>query len=248
MMQGIYSGAAAMDAYAKRQEVFAANMANISSAGFKRRVDVSFSEELKGDSSRGQGVRAPKVALKIDFTPGEVLYTKNPLHISLENSEKPDGNAFYAVVNDDGQELYARAGRLSIDSSGRLVNATSGYALVNPNGAPIQLNQGGGRNLEITHDGSILQDQNNVGMIKTVRFASLRHLSPVNNSLFSAGKNSGIESTKNGVKVKQGYLENSNVNSVSELVNMIANYRSYEASQRIVRQMDQSAQQLNKIV
>ena len=243
MDQGLYTGAAAIAAFESRQETIAANLANVATPGYRQRVDRFSSYLADGGMREGHAALTPEHSRVLDFTPADARHTGDPLNVSLENLEARDGNAFLAVVDELGDEFYTRAGRLAFDGEGTLIHASSGKALPNTNGTPIQINPRGG-DLIIDGEGAVFQDGNEIGRLKTVRFGNLGALTPHQNGLFRAGATSLVESGDGRVKVSQGYLENSNTNTVDTLVDLIGNYRAYETAQRAMKQMDSATKQL----
>ena len=83
-----------------------------------------------------------------------------------------------------------------------------------------------------------------MGQLKVVEFGNLLDLAPANDGLYTAGMLNPVESAIGRVEVLQGYLESSNAGAVDELVEMVTNFRSYEAAQRVIRKMDESMQRL----
>ena len=243
MLTGMYTGAAAIDAYEKRQESFAGNLANISTPGYRRRVESFTSTELKGYSPQGTKSRVPRFHQKIDFTPGEIYPTNSQFDLALVGITPGDGNAFIAVQTGRGEEQYTRNGHLAVNNQGMLVHASSGFPLVNANGAAIRLNPDGGPPT-IDAQGNIYQGGNSLGRLKIVRADRPGSLRPMNHGLYAAGPADRMDAADGVVEVHQGYLESSNVSPVNELIDIITNYRAYEASQRVIKQMDQSLQRL----
>lgn len=242
MLMGIYSGAAALETCQKRQEVTAANLANISTPGYRRRVESYESFELNGNG-KGVGVEAPRFRVKMDFTPGTIHHTGNDLDLALTNESTQDGNAFFVLKTPNGGERFTRSGRFNLDSQGHMIHASSGLPLILPNGAPVVLNPAGGTP-SIDGQGRIFQQGQEVGQIKVARFGRLDRARPLDYGLYSPGRDNRTESIVGEVEIRQGHIEQSNANAVDELVSMISNYRAYEASQRVVRTMNQSAQKL----
>lgn len=243
MMQGLYTGAATLSSFEKQHEAITANLANISTPGYRRRVQAMVSQRLGSRTMGMADVQTPRFSLKVDFTPADTVHTGRLMDVAIGGGPKKDGNAFLALRSDSGEEFYSRAGRLNMDEGGKLTHATSGYSLVNPNGAPIVLNPLGGK-IAIDDRGSIIQGGQPVGQLKIVRFSNLAGLGPADRGLFQPEAGNSVESAVGEVKVRQGYLENSNAQAMDEMVKMIMNYRSYEATHRIMRQMDQSLQKL----
>ena len=246
MMQGLYAGAASLQAFEERQDALAANLANISTPGYRQRVEVMSSMEMKGRNGRGQrgarGIHAPRFNMAVDFRPGEINQTGGDFDVALMSIDPKDGNAFLAVGTDQGEQ-YTRNGRLSLDGQGNLVHASTGFKVLSPGGSSITLNSEGGPPI-IDNRGNISQDGITVGQLKVVGFGDLLDLEPANEGLYTAGMLNPVESAIGRVEVLQGYLESSNAGAVDELVEMVTNFRSYEAAQRVIRQMDESMQRL----
>ncbi len=242
MTMGLYSGAAAINTYERRHEAISANLANISTPGYRRRVNMSSSEMLGGRNGRGRGIQAPRFHVGIDFTPGDIYHTGAPLDVALQSVGGNDGNAFFTVGTDLGEQ-YTRNGRLSMDGQGQLIHSASGYPLLAPNGSPVTLNPEGGSPI-IDKRGNIIQDGNTVGQLKVVSIGRLHALRPAGHGLFETGPANPVESAIGPVEVRQGFLESSNAGAVDEMVEMVANFRAYETSQRVMRQIDQSLQKL----
>ncbi len=101
-------------------------------------------------------------------------------------------------------------------------------------GGPIQIPPG---SIEILVDskGNIKADGSNVGKLMITNFTDLTSLVSIGDSLFTAPIESINESNDINTKVAQGYLESSNVDIVIEMVDMIANMRSYEASNNVIK-------------
>ncbi|MFH2000185.1 MAG: flagellar hook basal-body protein, partial [Planctomycetota bacterium] len=221
------------------------NLANISTPGYRRRVESYESYERKANAL-GTGIEAPRFNMKIDFTPGTIQQTGNHLDLALTNESTKDGNAFFVLKTPNGGERFTRSGRFSMDSEGHMVHASSGLPLILPNGTPVTLNPSGG-DPTIDVQGRISQAGQEVGQIHVARFGRLDNVRPLDHGLFSPGSNNSTESVAGNVEIRQGQLEMSNAGVVDELVNMITNYRAYETSQRIIKTMDQTAQKLLQV-
>jgi flagellar basal-body rod protein FlgG len=242
MWTGLYSGAASLHAFEKRHEVSATNLANISTPGFRRRI--AFMQESQKRAGRAQDSAIyPKFSVKMDFTPGNLYHTGDKQDLAILDSEQNDGNAFFALKDRNGQEFFARTARLEVDALGQLVDSRSRFSFTLPNGAPVNLAPGN-TSVLIDEQGGISQNGTEVGQLKLVRFESLEDLRPYQHGLFTADPQNRTQTAQGMVKVKQGHKEASNANAVDELVDMVTNYRAYEATQRIIKQMDQSMQKL----
>lgn len=243
MLTGLYAGAVSLDAFEKQQNVSAANLANVSTPGYRRRI--AFMGHMPDDSVRTNrnNLKVPQFSVTLDFSPGNIHHTGNTMDLAIVDNARHDGNAFFALTDRSGRQWYARSAQMEVDARGQLLHGASGFSFVFPNGAPVQLTPGGS-SLKIGDHGAIIQDGAEVGQLKMVRFQDLQNVQTGPHGLFSPGPRNHTQPVDSTVQVKQGYREASNANAVDELVSMIANYRAYEATQRIIKQMDQSAQRL----
>ena len=186
------------------------------------------------------------------FEQGSLKETNNPYDLTLE------GEGFFAIQTPDG-ERYTRNGTFTIDSNGILVTK-EGFPVLGENG-PINLKK---NNFMIDQAGNIFHnaiyaddplrlvsmEENEweqtelVDKLKIVDFPRERYLKKIGNSMWQANDNSGeafAADMGSKVKVLQGYLESSNVNSVTEMVDMIEVNRAYEASQKVIQTQDNLA-------
>ncbi len=192
------------------------------------------------------------------FEQGGVQKTEAPFDIALE------GSGFFVVETPYG-ERYTRNGSFQIDPSGTLVTK-EGYPVLGEQGH-IQIKQ---NNFVIDEDGKIFvnaiyqddpyrlvsQNENRweetvlLDRVMTVDVDEPRYLRKQGSSLWSATEDSGPAEIiqDNRPKVLQGFLEVSNVNPVTQMVEMIEVNRSYEASQRVIQSQDTSSEQLINVV
>lgn len=208
------------------------NLANSGTAGFKKQVLVSrpFLEYLRlagaSEPPANFPVGLPRTETITDHRPGTVKFTGNPMDVAIED----DG--FFEVMTDHGP-AYTRQGSFRLDVQGRLVTeagmpvaGTSGEIFLKTSG-PV-----------ILQSGKILENDREVGQIRLARFADPGSLEHIGNGLYLAGsastlKNEGYD------RIRQGYTEASNVNSMTEMVKMIETMRHFESSQRIVQGYDE---------
>ena len=211
----------AMNTQVDRQGVVANNLANISTTGFKR--DVSFIEFLTGDP-------ASKLVVRTDFAPGRLKQTDNPLDLALV------GRGFFAVETDDG-EAYTRNGRFTVGEDG-VLRTVSGFPVLGLNGPvtlPLEGMRGGG--LTVTARGEVLVGGEPAAMLRIVDFESYAGLKKVGADLFKATAGSFPEPAVEPA-VRQGNLEESNVDPIGEMVGLIELQRRFESSLRVVRALD----------
>ena len=241
-------------------DVIANNLANINTTGFKR-SQINFQDLLyvkmkeagtevasginsPGGMEIGSGVRAAST-IKV-FTAGEMQNTNRPLDIAIR------GDGFLQVSLPNGDIGYTRDGSLQKNANGELVT-TNGYAIEPAISIPIDASS-----VSIEKDGGVniidaAGTQSVVGTIQLARFPNPSGLSSEGDNLFAETEASGTPTTgtagENGFGTFQsGFLEKSNVQMVTELVNLITAQRAYEINSRAIRAGDDMLQTANGMV
>jgi len=213
---GLSSAASALRYWERRQEVVANNLANVSTDGFKgERV-----------FARMMGDALPVAQTATDQRAGTFRQTGNALDVAVEN----DG---YLVVDTPAGERFRRGGSFQLDATRQLVDA-DGQALLGAKG-PIRLPVG-----EVTIDGAgrVRVDGAEVAQLR------LERTTPGASLLHDAGSLFIPDASRQPVplaerKVRQGFIEESNVSSVGSLVDMIAVQRAYASVQKAVTTLDE---------
>ncbi|WP_371372225.1 flagellar basal-body rod protein FlgF [Sporomusa aerivorans] len=233
MIRGIYTSASGMLAETTRADTIANNLANGNTTGYKKDIAISkdFASLLIQRINDGKNV--PTIGTlglgsEIDeiatiHTTGPMRTTGNPLDFAV------DGNGYFAVETQTGLR-YTRNGSFTRNAQGELVNS-EGQRVMGQNGV-IRIPDG---KLSVNESGQISVDGVAAGQISLVAFDNERELLKEGASLFLAPDN-GRQATG---KVMQGMLEQSNVNVISEMVNMISAYRAYEVNSKTVQAHDQ---------
>jgi flagellar basal-body rod protein FlgG len=187
------------------------------------------------------------VATEKLFTQGNLAQTGNSLDVAVS------GRGFFQVTLPDGTTAYSRDGSFQVDSQGQLVTS-SGY-IVQPG---ITIPQGA-QSVTIGTDGtvSVLAAGNSaptqVGSLQLADFVNTAGLQPIGSNLYleTAGSGAPLTGTPglNGLgTVQQGSVETSNVNVVTELVNMIETQRAYEMNSKAISTTASMLQYLNNNV
>ena len=261
MIRALYSSATGMKAQETMLDVTANNLANVNTNGFKR-SHVDFADLLYstirqpgGIVSEGQqtpvglevGSGARAVATTKLFTPGALDRTGNATDLAIE------GSGFFKVELTDGTPRYTRDGAFHPDNTGRLVTS-DGHPL--DGGITIEA----GINLDtvtIGTDGTVsaVRDGQNVelGRIQLFRFPNPAGLSSQGGNLFAANQASGDEVAGtpglDGLgTLRQGFVESSNVEVVTELVGLITAQRAYEVNARAIRAGDEMLSNTSQII
>ena len=230
MLRGLYSGATAMNALTKQQELISSNLANINSNGFRRAV-LSFEELREGTTDKQIGVRANKPS--IDFSTGTPQQTGNPLDASIS------GDGFFSVQTPDGTR-YTRAGSFHRDpNSGQLVNV-EGFP-VDGDGGPINIDPSiSDREISMDTTGIFSARGLSLGKLAVTKFADNSQLIPHGQVYFEAP--AGAASEVSPGEIISGSLEMSNSQPVTELINLIITSRMFEAAERSMRTISETIQ------
>ena len=246
MLYGLYHSAGGIASARATQDVIANNLANADTVGFKRLVTLDAERPAAHSAHSAQAVPAdPRFArvtggpllhgTALDRGQGGVEHTGNPLDLALVG----DG---FLTVSKDGQARLTRDGRLNLDAAGRLVLDADPSALVlDVEGEPITLPADVARDSFQFDDAGTLKDAESGKPYARLDLGLPRQpdtLRPVGGSLFDfAG---GTTSADGGVVVRQGYVEQSNVDPTVELTRMIEVGRLLEANANLIKYADTS--------
>lgn len=247
MIRGLYTSGWSMLACAGKMDVIANNLANVNTNAYKKDIMVfeSFPDILArrlydtqsvsepsteiGSMSYGKGVGE----IYTCYNQGQLLQTGAKLDAALQNSDR----AFFTIgvpdENGELKEFYTRDGSFEINSGKQLVTK-DGYAVMGVKG-PIVLESS---EILIDRDGTVSVNGSAAGRILVKQFTDTKGLRKTGSNLL---ENTGgsVEETFTGTVV-QGSLEQSNVNIIREMVDMIDIMRSYEANQKMIQYQDSS--------
>lgn len=259
MWRGLYTAATGMITETRRTDTIANNLANADTTGFKRDDAVTMDFEpmllrrindksdapdvtsFKGFSlgnpapivgSLGLGAQVADIAT--DYSQGSLKTTGNPLDMAIQ------GEGYFRIDTARG-ERYTRDGNFYRDANSRLVTV-NGDNVLDVNGRPITIPEESA-DFAVSEDGNIVADGIQVAQLGLVTFQG------GNDVMIKEGDNLyRVAEGVNGAPplapqqatgtIMQGALERSNTEVVSEMVNLIANYRAYEASSKAVVTQD----------
>lgn len=246
MMRALYTAATGMIAQQYNLDTIANNLANVNTTGFRgnqaRFQDLLY-QTLKAPGSPigasivpvGQdvGLGSKIGSSEKIFTQGSVQQTNNPLDIAIE------GDGFFQVTLPDGTTAYTRDGSFKKDSTGAVVSA-DGYFLSPQITIPtnaISVNVGSDGTVTAITPGAT--NPTTLGQITVARFVNPAGLAPQGKNLFTQTAASGTpiisQPGLNGAgTLLGGYLENSNISIVNEMVNMIVAQQAYQANSKSI--------------
>jgi len=239
MLYGMYISAAGALANSHRQDVIANNLANVDTVSFKRDLAVLQSrrtEAAENGSSRytaedlekmGGGTFAHPV--HTDYSPASLEETGNVYDLALE------GRGFFRVRNGE-QLLYTRDGRFTINDKNQLVTMAGGYPVLDEGGQPIAID----RNLDfsVNDQGFISQGGSMLARLGIADIADTGQLQKQGNNMYVNRGSDPVQPAP--TPVRQGYLENSAVDAVNELVNMMQAQRLFQANTSLLQIQDRS--------
>jgi flagellar basal body rod protein FlgG len=216
---GLTSAAASLRYWERRSEITAHNLANASTDGFK--AERVFARLL---GAAGEGGTVAQTAT--DFRAGTLRTTQNALDVAMAN----DG---FLVVDTPAGERFTRGGSLRLDADRRLVDG-GGRALLGEKGA---ITVPAGAQLTIAADGTVSADGRPLDRLRVERAGTGATLAHEGGTLFvpDAGRQPVAAAERD---VRQGAIEESNVNPVSAMVDMIAVQRAYATVQKAVTTLD----------
>ena len=253
MWRGLYTAGAGMITETKRTDVIANNLANSSTTGYKRddAINREFAPMLIRRINDGKpqndvtsingfsiGGAAPVVGtlglgsyiadIATDHAQGSLQTTGNPLDLAIA------GDGYFAVQTPQGVR-YTRDGNFYKAASGQL-QTVNGQAVLDNQGRPITI-PARATMVTIGEKGQIMADNQPVATLQFVQFGPDRQaLLKQGNSLYYP--QAGAQAQPAVGTIQQGMLENSNTNVVTEMVELINNYRIYEAGSKAVISQD----------
>ena len=252
----LYQAAAAMDASARWQEAVSENLAEVSRPGFKKH-DVTFSglvagkmekpvemiktttdpvtgEEVESTKTGEKRFQLPKPSLAINFEQGPLKQTQVKTDIALI------GKGFLQVQDPQGNNLFTRDGELKMLPSGQLVTKEgydTGLQLNDPNQV---------QSLVIAKNGTASQAGEVIGQLQLVAFEDPSNLIRISGAYYKANPaDMGMpmadidRETEGFTEIEQGFLEQSNSTSLTEMTSLIRSMRHFEANQKVIQAHDQ---------
>ncbi len=258
MLRALYTAATGMKAQQLYLDNVSNNLANINTTGFKKSQvnfqDLLYDKKFIAGSQSAQGFEIPAgiqlgggvrpISTSKVFTQGNQQTTSRSLDLAIE------GNGFFQITRPDGTVGYTRDGSFELNSKGEVVTA---------DGLPLSptITIQDAKEISIGTDGTVyVKDATNtlqnVGQIMLANF-------PNPAGLDNIGKNMYVETLATGApivsvpgqqgtgEIYQGALENSNVETVTELVNLITAQRAYEINSKAIKASDEMLSTINNM-
>ena len=261
MLRALYTAATGMQAQQINIDTIANNIANVNTTGFKqgraefqdllyqniRPAGTASSASTSYPVGLQLGLGTRPVATDRIYRQGDFRQTENPLDLVIE------GKGFFQVRMPNGELAYTRDGSFHMSAEGALVTA-DGNPIEPQITIPADAQEiviGSDGTVSVTQAGQAAAQQ--VGTLQIANFQNPSGLNGIGRNLFLPSAASGDASAggpgQNGLGLlNQGFLEQSNVNVVEEMVNMIVAQRAYEVNSRAVRVADDMLSQINNLV
>ncbi|MEG0962392.1 MAG: flagellar hook-basal body protein [Lachnospiraceae bacterium] len=253
MVKGLYTAYTGLINQQNRLDTITNNLANSATSGFKKEgaTSQSFADTLAvkikdtSDYNLPKGLGIMNMGVKIgenytDYGQGAFRVTDNVYDVALE------GDGFFAIsfTNKAGETSmkYTRDGAFTVNTAGYLVTKDGDYVL---NQAAAQASNPGqagyirldpNAKLTIDEQGYLYQNDIALGQIGVVDVADYNYIGKYGENMYELAEGGQIQDSN--AKVTQGSLEMSNVNVVSEMVEMITISRAFESNQKIIQTID----------
>lgn len=261
MMRALYIAKTGMDSSQFQLDTISNNLANANTVGFKKGhalfQDLFYQTLRQPGSQQSNGATLPTglsvgtgaapVATSRIFSEGSLVNTGNTLDLAIV------GDGFLQLQMPDGTTAYTRNGEFSRNQNGDVVNAEGLPLIPNinipANAAQLTISTGGV--VQYTLPGAT-QSPQTAGTIQLATFVNPQGLISMGGNLYAQSGSSGDpqvgnpDSDSRG-QVRQGFLEQSNVNVTEELVNMIQAQRSFEMNSRAIKAADEMLQNLTQL-
>jgi len=247
MLDGMKMATQGMMTLSAKQDIITNNLANVSTTGYRKESITisSFTDILNREIGGMDGMH--QSSYEIATAPGMEVHgrlgTSSVTH-SSQGSLKETGNPFDMALDDNGRGFFAiqsqdgirftRAGSFRLATSGHLVTPDGSFVMGHR--GPIKLT---GSNFQVSNDGIISCDGKPVDRLLVTVFDDTRQMKRTGDNQFAA--QGGVSATTN-FQLKQGYLEQANVNAINEMVDMMMVMRNYEANQKVLQAHDQRLQ------
>lgn len=248
----LQSASSALSALNSQLDVVSNNLANINTPGFKKSrvnfqdllylereqpgIETGFGDERPTGLYVGLGVKAS--GTQVSFSQGAPITTGEPLDVLI------DGLGFFQVSY-NGDVAYSRAGNFTLNSRGEIVLATDTGRLLDPSVTVPN----DAESVSITGDGRIIVTQpgnpagTEIGQIQLAAFVNPAGLEQVGENLFAETGASGAPIVGNPAEenrgtLRQGFLEASNVDPTTELIELIRTQRAFEFNSQSIQAAD----------
>jgi flagellar basal body rod protein FlgG len=222
MIDAISTSQLAMDVDQLKLQAISHNVANVNTPGFKKEIleHGAFNELLNPSTTQAlQQMQQSQLN-----TQGSVTQTNNPNNLALS------GEGYFQVQGDEGV-YFTRRGDFHVSNKGELVTATGETVL--GSGGAIQIND---ESFTIDKQGQLFVNHHKMDQIQIAHFERATPLRYVGNGLYQSDE--APNAAPGTTQILQGFIEQSNIKSIDEMMDMVATSRHFEANQRVMRTAD----------
>jgi flagellar basal-body rod protein FlgG len=260
MIRALYTAASGMSAQQMNLDTIANNLANSSTTGFRQLrlqfQDMIYQNLVTPGAAQSQstvsaglqiGLGTKPVATEVINTQGSLNETDNQYDVAIS------GTGFFQVQMPDGSIAYTRAGQFHLNNQGTIVTTEGDPVIpiitVPTNATAVTITSYGVVNATISGQ----KDPSQLGQIQLATFPNAGGLESIGSNLLRATLNSGdpVLGNPGGTEglgtLQQNYLENSNVDVVSEFVQMVLAQRAYESNSKVIKAADDMYSQVNNM-
>ncbi len=244
MIKGIQIVASALKPMMLKMEVVANNLANMNTAGYKKDgVFMEMMQKTALEQAKGSGDMSGYDARRYtDFSSGEMRETGNTLDCAIQ------GEGFFVVRTPRGDAM-TRNGNFKLSTDGTLVSS-QGYPVLGVDDVILipEINQTNQGDITITPEGEVLLGSKSLGKLRVENVADQSSLTKDASSLFMIGKDARLhEVGSEAMIVRQRYLEESNVEGLDEMIQMVEMTRNFETGQKMIQYQDATLDRSNDV-
>lgn len=235
MLDRLKMSGQSMKTYMAQMEVITNNLANISTKGYKK--DGLFVNELQKQIKQlqfqhfGKNTHVPQAGSVINFSQGELTKTGGTFDVAIS------GDGLFAVETAQG-EAYTRDGRFLLNNDGILTTVDGNTVLGQGGNIEIDLQQNNPSEIIINDAGEIIVDGNVVDTLKIVAVDDPLDFVKMGGNLYQPRRPDFQPRLLENPSVRQGFLEESNVNPIAEMVGMIEVFRAYQTNEKMLQSQD----------
>lgn len=233
----VYKAASGALLQQMRLDMISNNLANVNTSGYK--ADIPIFRVDAGQTANAPAAThipgtisplAPPMEARIDFSTGALVKTGNSMDVGIV------GKGFFEIQAPEGTR-YTRKGNFTVNEEGQL-STLEGWPVMGTGGT-IQVE---GSDLRIGDQGEVYVDGDQVNALRLVDFPEPYELDKVGDSLFVPKNGAQPDEMDEGTgQVAQGFVEQSNVNAIQTMTQLIETVRVFETYQRIIRSVDDVA-------
>lgn len=246
MNYGLYLSASGVLTNMARQDVFANNLANVSTSGFRKDLAAVRQRQPEAlEDNMRMNVRhdlLDKLGGGALFGPQQISMQPGPVDKATRHDAALRDDDAYFVVGQVNRETgqtdirLTRDGRFTRNADGYLVTTAGGHQVLGPNDFPIRLAPDA--EFSFTDDGSVRQNDETVGQIQVAAVRDIKQLVKKGGNLLGFASDADSRETLTGAVMRPGYLEASNVDPVNALMELISATKAVSANGNLIRYHD----------